>query len=63
LTPVDEAHGGLDVVDRVAPGQYRPGPVRPGARRPSPRHAPSRSWRPHRAHVLRVAPVHPPRQP
>ena len=41
---------------RLAPGEHRPRPGRPRAR-PSARHAPRRSRRPHRAHVVRAAPL------
>ena len=62
LTPVDEAHGGLDVVA----GSHRANIARAQVdrdARPAARHAPSRSRRPHRAHVVRAAPVDASREP
>ena len=62
LTPVDEAHGGLDVVAGSHRANIARAQVDRGAR-PAARHAPRRPRRPHRAHVVRAAPVDPSREP
>ena len=59
LTPVDEAHGGLDVDVRVTPGEHRSDTDRPLAR-PAGRDPSRQPRRRHRAHVLHTAPLYPP---
>ena len=61
LTPVDDAHGGLDVIAGSHRANIARAQVDRGARPPE-RHAAGRPRRPHRAPVVRAAPVDPSRR-